>query len=199
VVFQNPSELFFPEDANFSDFFNKHSAVVADKTRFIPLLEKRSFRYMFLRPRRWGKSTFLDMLATYYDVKTRDSFQEIFGGLDIGKAPTESRNSHLILLFDFSSISPFGTLEQIKHSIFANISMSLRQFLFDYRDILGIASPEEYIIPNEIAISLVNVLVSKFRAKYYHGTERDNRISFTEMATPLSLASTSTMLQPIFG
>jgi Predicted AAA-ATPase len=151
---------------------------------------------MFLRPRRWGKSTFLNMLAAYYDVKTKDSFEELFGGLSIGKAPTKSRNSHLILLFDFSTIRATGSLEQIEQSIFDSISGSLRRFLLKYRDILGDALPEEYIIPGRAGASLMNVLVSKFGSGVYHGTDRDNRISFTVMAIPLSLASTSTMPRP---
>src|SRR4051812_38290588 len=100
MLFQNRSHLFFSANAEFSNFFNEPSTIVADKTRFIPL-EENPFEYIFLRPRRWGKSTFL---AAYYDVKTKDSFKEIFSGLHIGKAPTKSRNSYLILLFDFSSI-----------------------------------------------------------------------------------------------
>jgi len=163
VVFQNHSEPFFPADAEFSNFLSEHNAIVADKTHFIPLLEKRHFRYMFLRPRRWGKSTFLNMLAAYYDVKTKDSFKEIFGGLHIGKAPTKSRNSHLVLLFDFSTIRPTGSFEGNCQNIFKNISLPLRRFLFKYKDILGNPLPEEYIIPNDIETSLENVLVSKFK------------------------------------
>jgi Predicted AAA-ATPase len=198
MVFQDRSHPFFPGHAAFSNFFNEPGTIVADKTHFIPLLEKNPFQYMFLRPRRWGKSTFLNMLAAYYDIKEKDSFQEIFGGLYIGSAPTKSRNSHLILHFDFSTITPIGPFEQISRSIFDNISWSLRKLLFKYQDVLGNGSPEEYIIPNEIAISLRNVLVSKCGAKYYHTIESDNRISFTEMAIPLSLASTSMMPRPTF-
>ena len=136
------------------------------------------------------------MLATYYDVKTKDSFKEIFGGLHIGKAPTKSRNSHLILRFDFSTGISIEPLEKISERIFDNVSRSLHQFLRKYQDILGNASPEEYIVPNEIATSLKNVLVSKFGAKYCHTIESDNRISFIEMAIPLSLASMSMMPRP---
>jgi hypothetical protein len=89
-------------------------AIVADKTSFVPLLEANPFQYMFLRPRRWGNSTFLNMLATYCDIKKKDSFEEVFGKLDIGKAPTMSRNSHLILLFDFSKIVPIGSRTEVR-------------------------------------------------------------------------------------
>ena len=191
MVFQNRSHLFFQQTQNFPTSSTNPAPLLLIKPAFIPLLEENPFEYMFLRPRRWGKSTFLNMLAAYYDVKTKDLFKEIFGGLHIGKAPTKFRNSHLILLFDFSSITAIGSLERIERSIFDNISGSLRRFLLKYQDILGDALPEEYIIPGRTGASLTNVLVSKFGAGVYCGTERDNRISFTEMAIPLSLASTS--------
>jgi hypothetical protein len=40
------------------------------------------------------------------------------------------------------------------------VSMSLHEFLIKYQDILGDASPEEYIIPGRTGASLTNVLVS---------------------------------------
>ena len=40
------------------------------------------------RPRRFGKSLFLNMLGIYYDINKQDKFEEIFGGLYIGKHPT---------------------------------------------------------------------------------------------------------------
>jgi len=175
MVCQDHNNPLFPAHAQFSKFSNDPGAIIADKTRFIRLLEAGPFQYMFLRPRRWGKSTFLNMLATYYDVETKDQFDEVFGGLDIGKAPTTSRNSHLILLFDLSAINPVGPREEVKQSIFRNISGSLRSFLRRYRDILGNASPEEYIVPNGIADSLKNVLVSKFGGGLCHSTKRGNR------------------------
>ena len=177
----------------FSNFFNEPGAIVADKTHFIPLLEENTFEYMFLRPRGWGKSTFLNMLAAYYDVKTKDSFEGIFGRLYIGRAPTKSRNSHLILHFDFSTISTLGSLKNIRRSVFDNIAHSRDSFLRKYQDILGDGLPEEHIIPDSAATSLMNVLVSKFGADVYRGTKHDNRISYTEVAIPLSLASTSTI------
>jgi hypothetical protein len=122
---------------------------------------------MFLRPRRWGKSTFLNMLAAYYDVATKDSFQEVFGKLDIGKAPTESRNSHLVLLFDFSTITPLGSREEVERGIFLNISRTLRDFLLKYRHVLDNPSPEEHITPGSVEDSLTSVLVSTLRVIFF--------------------------------
>jgi len=134
------------------------------------------------------------MLAAYYDVNTKDSFESIFGGLYIGKAPTKSRNSHLVLLFDFSSIKA-GSREETNQSVFSNISRSLRRFLFKYQNVLGDVSPDDYIIPGDGASSLENVLVS-LELAFTTALKRDHRISFTNVAIPLSLASTSTMPRP---
>jgi hypothetical protein len=195
MVFQT-NDPFFPANAQFTRFFNKPGTIVADKTHFIPLLEEQAFQYMFLRPRRWGKSTFLNMLAAYYDVATKDSFEQLFGQLFIGKAPTKSRNSHLVLLFDFSTIVSTGSFDDIRSSFFNNVAQSLCQFLFKYQDILGSAPPEEYIVVNDIAVSLGNVLVSKFRVTYHHGTEHNNRTLFNRVAIALSLALMNTIAQP---
>ena len=44
-----------------------------DKTIYIPELEKSKFMFL-IRPRRFGKSLFLSMLQSYYDVRYKDRF-----------------------------------------------------------------------------------------------------------------------------
>ncbi len=60
-----------------------------DKTMFIPELEKQPRNLFFIRPRRFGKSTFLSMLHSYYDCNQSAKFQSLFGNLWIGQHPTE--------------------------------------------------------------------------------------------------------------
>lgn len=55
-----------------------------DKTSFIPLIERSDRYFFFIRPRRFGKSLTLNMLQHYYDVRTRDKFDALFGDLYIG-------------------------------------------------------------------------------------------------------------------
>lgn len=76
-----------------------------DKTRYITLVENTSRFFFFVRPRRFGKSLFLNMLSLYYDVNKEDKFENIFGGLYIGKYPTPNHNKYLVLTLNFSSIS----------------------------------------------------------------------------------------------
>lgn len=54
-----------------------------DKTRFIPYLEQYKAP-VFLRPRRFGKSLLVSMLAHYYDRSKSHRFEELFGGLGSG-------------------------------------------------------------------------------------------------------------------
>ena len=77
-----------------------------DKTRFIEEVE-RAPRFLFLiRPKRFGKSLWLAVLESYYDMAMRDSFDELFGKYYIGQHPTEERNSYLILKFNFAMVNP---------------------------------------------------------------------------------------------
>lgn len=51
-----------------------------DKTPYIAEFEKRKkFFLFFVRPRRFGKSIFLNMLETYYDIAQKDKFEHYFG------------------------------------------------------------------------------------------------------------------------
>ncbi len=50
----------------------------ADKTRFIPVLEDGYQYLVFLRPRRFGKSTLVSMLEHYYDVGRKGRFDALF-------------------------------------------------------------------------------------------------------------------------
>jgi len=77
--------------------------VYIDKTRFIEEVEKTK-RLIHLRPRRFGKSLFLSMLDSYYDVNSADKFDELFKGLYIHENPTENKNNYYILRFNFSGI-----------------------------------------------------------------------------------------------
>lgn len=73
-----------------------------DKTMYLPLIENVASYIFLIRPRRFGKSLFLTMMRTYYDILQQDNFDKYFGDLWIGSHPTELRNSFQVLFFDFS-------------------------------------------------------------------------------------------------
>ena len=77
-----------------------------DKSRFIPMIERAASFFFLIRPRRFGKSLFINMLSWYYDINRKDRFEELFGDLYIGKQPTEEQGKYLILSFNFSAVNP---------------------------------------------------------------------------------------------
>ncbi|MCC8112456.1 MAG: ATP-binding protein [Bacteroidales bacterium] len=84
-----------------------------DKTAYIATVEREKNFILLVRPRRMGKTLFSSMLMTYYDINYKDQFQELFGGLAIGKNPTPLAHSFLTLRFDFSHVtSDIDLLEQ---------------------------------------------------------------------------------------
>ena len=74
-----------------------------DRTALIRELEKTRYA-MFLRPRRFGKSLLCAILQSYYDVDYADRFEELFGGLDIGREPTAERGKYLFIDFNFTGV-----------------------------------------------------------------------------------------------
>lgn len=76
-----------------------------DKTMYLPLLEKQPRSLFFIRPRRFGKSIFLSMLRTYYDIAQKPKFEARFGNLWVGKHPTPLQGAYQILSLDFSRVS----------------------------------------------------------------------------------------------
>lgn len=84
-----------------------------DKTMFLPLLEKRSNYLFFSRPRCFGKSLFIDMLRSYYDISLKDRALSLFGNLWIGSHPTPLQNKYQILYLDLSHVvGNINTLEK---------------------------------------------------------------------------------------
>jgi hypothetical protein len=81
-----------------------------DKTHFIPKIEMMPSFLFFIRPRRFGKSLFLNMLAFYYDIYYKDEFEEIFQETYILNNRTKEANSYHILKFDFSAVSTKGDI-----------------------------------------------------------------------------------------
>ena len=96
-----------------------------DKTRFIPMIEDADKFFFFIRPRRFGKSLTVSMLQHYYDIRTKDKFDALFGNLYIGKHPTPDRNSYLVLYLNFSGI--IGELHNYRKGLDAHC-----QTMFDY-------------------------------------------------------------------
>ncbi|MEE4356682.1 MAG: AAA family ATPase [Desulfococcaceae bacterium] len=130
-----------------------------DRSDRIPLLERAEYQ-LFLRPRRFGKSLLLSMLANYYDVAKKDEFDTMFGHLKIGQNPTELRNSYFILKWDFSCVDPTGTAADIKKGLWNHINSRIKGFIRYYEnfDLHGIeVNPDDVLTSIDSLISAVRM------------------------------------------
>ena len=104
----------------------RERTLYVDKTRFLHDLEQE--RYAFLiRPRRFGKSCWVALLACYYDRTRAGRFETLFAGTDIGLRPTPDRNRYVILHFDFSAFD--DTLETLRERFETYCMIMLRYAL----------------------------------------------------------------------
>lgn len=110
----------------------------ADRTAYIRLLEEIGDQFLFLRPRRFGKSLLLSLLENYYDVNKADVFEQLFGGLDIGQNPTPLHNRYLILRWDFSIVATYGDVEDVAQALADHVNSTLTFFSQRYQHLLPV-------------------------------------------------------------
>lgn len=121
-----------------ADFYaiRRDRMVYVDRTAHIHDVERLGRTLVFLRPRRFGKSLWLQTLATYYDVRYADEFDEIFGGLAIHRDPTPLRNRFFVLQWNFSNVDPGGSVREIAESLEKHVRDRAKLFARQYASIL---------------------------------------------------------------
>jgi len=129
-----------------------------DRTDRIPLLERGEY-LLFLRPRRFGKSLLLSMLANYYDVARKNEFEKLFSHLKISKNPTPLHNRYFILRWDFSCVDPSGNAENIRKALHDHINSCIDDFMLYYEDRLSRTIRIDY----ENAINSIRSLIAVVR------------------------------------
>lgn len=107
-----------------------------DKTRFIRKAEEAGNFLFLLRPRRFGKSLFANMLAAYYDVNMAHRYDDIFRGLDIYAHPTKERNKYMVLKFNFSAVDPDP--EKMEASFNTVVLHDIRDCAIRYKELLPV-------------------------------------------------------------
>jgi len=106
----------------------------ADKTPFLPVLEAGYEHLVFLRPRRFGKSTLVSMLEHYYDVGRRPRFDALFGGLWVHAHPTAEQGSYLVLTLDFSGVATDRGEDALRRTFLAAVRGAILTLLLRYRE-----------------------------------------------------------------
>ena len=135
-----------------------------DKTGYIPTLEQSGSFLFFVRPRRFGKSLFINMLRCYYDLAEKGNFEKLFGGLAIAKSPTANRNRYQVLDLDFSTVNICeGKTLQERFDNYMKIQSQL--FLMKYDSAYGDDFRRE--LPNASGMSLFSAIAGYAKQKGY--------------------------------
>ena len=123
--------------ANFKQVRQENKYLV-DKTMYFERMERAGNFLFLVRPRRFGKSLFLNMLEAYYDINEKDNFPELFKGLYVAEHPTENRNKYLMLHLDFSQVQ--GDMDHIAESLNDYMTLRCNLFALKYKSFY----PEEF-------------------------------------------------------
>ncbi|WP_164954278.1 AAA family ATPase [Succinivibrio dextrinosolvens] len=125
--------------ASFDSFRHKNRAF-ADKSLIIKYFDDDSISDypVLLRPRRFGKSTFVQMLKCYYDISYGDRYEELFSGTKIHEENLPTHNSYHVIDFDFSRVNT-DNYETLVDSFFSVLVLGIDdfkrrypEFKFDY-------------------------------------------------------------------
>ena len=141
----------------------KFGYAFVDKTPFIQTLERGTQFPFLVRPRRFGKSVFANMLAAYYDKAAKADFEKNFAGTWIGEHPTPLASQYLVLQFDFSGIEPG---EELVAGFISNVKTGLITFQSRY---LGDDPRVEavlnatYVSPARLLSDFLNLALKKLK------------------------------------
>ena len=117
------------------NLFRQEEQAFVDKSLMIKYLDDNgTSKYpVLLRPRRFGKSTFVQMLKCYYDISYQDRYEELFSGTKIYDLNLPTHNSYHVIDFDFSSVST-GDNEVLLTSFFVAVTDGIDDFCLRYPD-----------------------------------------------------------------
>ncbi|SFK12032.1 Predicted AAA-ATPase [Succinivibrio dextrinosolvens] len=119
------------------DLFRQKNKAFVDKSLMIKYLDDDSMSLypVLLRPRRFGKSTFVQMLKCYYDISYQNRYEELFSGTKIYDLNLPTHNSYHVIDFDFSSVST-GDKEVLLTSFFVAVTDGIDDFCLRYPDFI---------------------------------------------------------------
>ncbi|OFI06674.1 putative AAA-ATPase [Clostridium acetireducens DSM 10703] len=138
-----------------------------DKTKYIEILEDFAPYQFFIRPRRFGKSLFISMLESYYDINKKDEFDNIFGNLYIGKNPTQYRNKFLVWKISFAGVDTGNGEEELRKSFNTKVLLSVKKFINEYSNLLDDKNIPKEVESAEMLVQYVSLLASKINKQIF--------------------------------
>ncbi len=152
---------------SFTDFaaiIDENYAFV-DKTRFLEVYENSGTTVsMFLRPRRFGKTMFAELLRYYYDIALKEEADRLFKGKYIASHPTPRKNSYYVLQFDLSGVDTHSS-DSLTRSFIKRVLIGIADFFIRYpKSVRG-------FLPNDVSESRDELRPSAITA-YYENISR---------------------------
>ena len=120
----------------------RENKYMVDKTKYLELMEKAGNFLFLIRPRRFGKSLFLSMMESYYDIESKGSFDHLFGDTYAGSHPTPEHNEYQVLRLDFSK--PGGTKDTLEENVNGYLDLLYGDFVTRYAKYYPDNYVEEY-------------------------------------------------------
>ena len=111
--------------------------VFIDKTAFISIYEKSQHAVsLFLRPRRFGKTMFTEILKYYYDAALEKKSSGIFSNTHIATHPTPLKSAFHVVKFDFSGIATNRGIDYTINSFISKIVNGICDFYQRYPELI---------------------------------------------------------------
>ncbi|KAJ7045976.1 hypothetical protein C8F04DRAFT_455726 [Mycena alexandri] len=131
---------------NTEDFLDLRNGPFVDKTQSLLHLPKK-FRWLLLRPPRFGKTVFMSTLDYYCDVQGAKHFAERFRALAVSARTPNAvpDHQHLCLLFDLAHFWAHSDIIRTSTQLSNEISFTLNLFLIKYATELHLSSPTEFL------------------------------------------------------
>ena len=149
-----------------SDFrmVRNNNKYYVDKTMYIPQLEKISNFLFLIRPRRFGKSIFLSMIADYYDCENKELDQE-FEGTWISEHPQPLKGQFQILQYDFSQV--LGQTNHLEDDFNTYCCGQLDMFIQKYGKYYS-AETVKWALEAKKSKDKINLLSAEAKERGYH-------------------------------
>ncbi|KAL1918561.1 uncharacterized protein VTP21DRAFT_3221 [Calcarisporiella thermophila] len=127
-----------------NDFYRLRKSpglVYFDRTQYISTIENFTERVLlFLRPRRFGKSLTLSMLAYFHGLEHKKKYQTIFQDLAIDRDVQAKKiipGQYLVLSFDFAGVNRTSDIGKAERELAKMINRAIGRFYRSYASYLG--------------------------------------------------------------
>ena len=140
---------------------------MVDKTQYFERMEKAGHFLFLIRPRRFGKSLFLSMMESYYDIEKKDDFEPLFGDTYVGSHPTEEHNEYQVLKLDFSITG--GNIDELRENVYGYIDVTYGVFVSKYAKYYPKGYEEGFYQQKSTSdrMNYVHAMIKRYNVKAY--------------------------------